>query len=915
MALQKRWPIIVVVLATLVIIGSILHKPGIVAAAPAPMNVIRPDGSLNLYSGYRGGINLDAYELNLGATGEPLITPRYERIGEPSIDTPLTSGTPPDNCRESGSPTTGHPTGGSPDDYRWDSSFASPVGTDHMIQVMVMDGNGRIYVGGRFTSIEGVPASSIAMYDGTAWHSLGEGFFNGTGREVCALAVAPDGTLYAGGEFRRAGDQFANYVASWNGETWMPLQEGNANGVNEEVWALEVANDGTLYVGGFFTMAGTQPANGIAAWDGSAWHSLGSGNANGVTGGNVISMALDPAGNVYIGGNFTAVGGQATDGIGMWNGTAWDTLDGGIGSIIFEMIWHNETLVVVGIEIGGLNGSIARWDGTEWSGIGTGAPLFASDVTQTLDGTLYMSNSHQVFRLVGNTWVEVDRSDHWMAGVEGLQDGHLYRIGDFEWGAPHFAIDIVRLDQATHTWKAFGSEVGNGLLQIPTVLAVAEDGRLFAGGVTSIKGERMGGIAVWDGVRWSPIAPGSTGVITGTVETLTFDDAGNLYVGGAFSAAGGIPANNIARWDGTAWSTIGTGVENGTNGMVKAILIDDNGDLYVGGEFTVAGDTYVDRIARWDGSEWHPLFGGIGDVANEYINVMAFDDNGDLIVGGFFNNAGVLPVQNIARWDGVVWDNIDNGFGTVLGMAKNSQGYLFVIGQGNPLALWTGNAWSNFQDPFPLYKSAITIAPNDDIYIGGSNLFLIRNYVWSVVGGGVDKDVHEMALGQNGDLWVAGPFLRAGDRSAHHITKVATRPLVQSFTTQGDADIVSLQWSTADETDIGGFNLYRADNPALPPALVNVTPIPATFPGQPQGDTYFFADSAVDPLNLYYYWIEVLDLQGNPTRYGYVPGSTQGPTAVTVTGWNAVAGPSTPIWLMVALTAVLLVWRYRRLRR
>ena len=34
----------------------------------------------------------------------------------------------------------------------------------------------------------------------------------------------------------------------------------------------------------------------------------------------------------------------------------------------------------------------------------------------------------------------------------------------------------------------------------------------------------------------------------------------NLYAGGYFTTAGGVPANYIAKWDGSAWSALGSGM-------------------------------------------------------------------------------------------------------------------------------------------------------------------------------------------------------------------------------------------------------------------------------------------------------------------------------------------------------------------
>src|SRR5262249_46405187 len=61
-----------------------------------------------------------------------------------------------------------------------------------------------------------------------------------------------------------------------------------------------------------------------------------------------------------------------------------------------------------------------------------------------------------------------------------------------------------------------------------------------------------------------------------------------LYAGGVFTTAGDVLASNIAKWDGAAWSALGSGM----NGIVYALGVYDDGTgpaLYAGGVFTTAG--------------------------------------------------------------------------------------------------------------------------------------------------------------------------------------------------------------------------------------------------------------------------------------------------------------------------------------
>ncbi|HUH47307.1 MAG TPA: PQQ-dependent sugar dehydrogenase, partial [Arenibacter sp.] len=82
--------------------------------------------------------------------------------------------------------------------------------------------------------------------------------------------------------------------------------------------------------------------------------------------------------------------------------------------------------------------------------------------------------------------------------------------------------------------------------------------------------------------NWTSIASGTNG----SIEAMSMATGGRLYVGGEFSLAGELSANNLAIYDPqSGWSNFG----NGTNGKVAAISIANDGNIYVGGDFTQIG--------------------------------------------------------------------------------------------------------------------------------------------------------------------------------------------------------------------------------------------------------------------------------------------------------------------------------------
>ncbi len=88
------------------------------------------------------------------------------------------------------------------------------------------------------------------------------------------------------------------------------------------------------------------------------------------------------------------------------------------------------------------------------------------------------------------------------------------------------------------------------------------------------------------------------------------------------------------------------GVTHGVNDLVRA----PDGSLYVGGDFTAAGDVAANYVARWDGAAWHALGSGM----NRFLYALAVGPEGSLYAGGLFTTAGGIPSSYVARWTGGV---------------------------------------------------------------------------------------------------------------------------------------------------------------------------------------------------------------------------------------------------------------------
>jgi hypothetical protein len=231
---------------------------------------------------------------------------------------------------------------------------------------------------------------------------------------------------------------------------------------------------------------------------------------------------------------------------------------------------------------------------------------------------------------------------------------------------------------------------------------------LVAGNFTTAGSVSAASIARWDGANWTGLGEG----IQGNVYALAVTEE-NVYAGGAFTVAGSVTASNLARWDGVAWAPLG----NGVNGPVHALVI-HNQELVAGGKFTSAGDVHALNIARWNGSQWSTLGSGVTGVPNPFVRIrpppvsslVVWGD--DLYVGGDFAVAGEISATNIACWNGQNWSSVGGGLPGTASFAPPSSVATMMIAQGrllvggnfprageqvaNGLASWDGTNWTVF---------------------------------------------------------------------------------------------------------------------------------------------------------------------------------------------------------------------------
>jgi len=421
-----------------------------------------------------------------------------------------------------------------------------------------------LLIGGFFGNVSGYPTMSVARWNGSFWQTFGDGLYFGAD-----AVIEYQGRVIAGGEFSQTGDhsRMIRGVASWDGVSWSSLFGTTPHGggllgypqvtvgnpeLSAPVRTLEVF-DGSLYAGGTFLFENEEPywpAHGVARWNGSGWEGVGSRAFNG----SVHALA-------WYDNQVIAAGGLGILNIFRWDGESWKSLGTGTDAPIYALAVHGGDLYAAGsfgLAGGFLCSGIARWDGTRWWPVGPpqtpgGNPVFLA--LEEFQGDLIAAGSFDA-------------------------------IGDVE------AHDVARWNGST--WSAVGSGPGATVQTLEV-----HDGVLWAGGdLTAAPEEGGSSVHTWDGSGWSTPAAQPDGRVLRLLSTRD-----GLFATGPFAQVGGTVTSGIARLSGSS-PALGSGL-GGSIPSGSAIAAYEGG-LYVGGAFTLAGGKSAFHVARWDGLTLDP---------------------------------------------------------------------------------------------------------------------------------------------------------------------------------------------------------------------------------------------------------------------------------------------------------------------
>lgn len=509
---------------------------------------------------------------------------------------------------------------------------------------------------------------------------------------VRALVIHGD-NLFIGGSIESIGDMPVNNIARFNisESKWYDMGEGVTAQYVSWVNSLAISGD-NLYVGGDFTMAGGEQAINIARYDinESSWHNLSEKFDRRVDALKGIDDML------FVSGAFYNEAGTVQTRIARYNTSdaSWDIITDSISGAVFAFAVKDNQLYVGGsftIINGQLMRGVARYNMNSgiWISIGNvygtvRALTIYNDmlfVGGTLSGAVDIDAENIIMLNLSNgEWEALGPGVNYHVHSVLVDDDDLYVVGGRSTTSPGPVSPYVsKFNITTNTWQNSDFQVDDEVYAI-----IEKDGYLYIGGYFGIAGGILSpGLASInkETLIGKPLFSVSEFFLNGSTQDLVVH-GNDIYIGGQFTFAGDKAVNHIVRYniiDGT-WHRLGDGV----NRPVRTLALSGD-NLYVGGIFTEAGGEPANRIARYNISSgsWHQLGDGVDMGLFGGVSVIKVNGT-DVFVGGEFDEAGGIATGHIARFDIAeeVWHSLDSGIsnGTVRAIAIHNNN-LYVGGR------------------------------------------------------------------------------------------------------------------------------------------------------------------------------------------------------------------------------------------
>lgn len=619
----------------------------------------------------------------------------------------------------------------------WDTRFAPCGLNDYVTSAVYADG--KYYVSGRFTEAQGKPIGQPAVWDGNKWSTLDTGI-KGTIEDMEIFGS----DLYICGQIDTGTGTLVNAIGRWNLDEarWHFINLGN------EFWTsamnrIEVDSEDI-----YFASTSSNSIYALCRWSIKDQKLSILPNYDSITSFRISDIELSKN-YLYISGKYGMHGKKQGGYLVAWDRkkASWKQIDSVGGSLWIRgtdyhaisdiVVAGDDSLFIIGNfvvsdSLRSTNG-VALWDGATWKHVGSGLEIEYTSPRLAYDNSILYA--------VGNLTSSDDTTIKNYAVWKGI------------------------------SWSTLDSSLEKVSLQDPTQFSILNGSLCLYGYYNwnhAIGFDYDQPILRWNGAHWITLDSGSCHGLNGPSDAVLVE-GNDLIVCGNFLKAGGVPAGNIAKWNGSHWEAISKeplgSYDNINNwGVSFTDITRYKGDIYVSGHFyIIKNNDTIFRLARLDAlGEWKSVTGLQFNGASDYgINTIT-EFQGELYVGGSveyddqFYHPFIAKLQGdslvMLTKDTLYLRNSGSSGGGVASLVTNGDklyigGSFTHIGnvEYNCLAVWDGKEFSRLEEND---RAGVTVYEGHKPLVSGlvikDSLLIITGYFDSISG----ISSHNLSLAQ-----------------------------------------------------------------------------------------------------------------------------------------------------------------------
>ncbi|WP_379969626.1 T9SS type A sorting domain-containing protein [Epilithonimonas sp. UC225_85] len=553
-----------------------------------------------------------------------------------------------------------------------DAGFLTGTGADGVIECVALQTDGKIIIGGQFTKFNGITRQYIARLNADGSLDTTFNTSSGFNSHVYSVAVQADGKILAGGNFTTYNSVSKNYVVRINSDA--SIDDSFATtGFNNIVYKILLSGDGKIFIGGKFTKYNNITKNAIVKINEDATidetFTIGTGANNIVR--NILILNDK---KLMLGGDFTIYSGTMRNYITRINenGTIDTSFNPGkgFGASVTSFQQQSDGKLMTGGSYSVFNNNVKHYisrinlDGTLDT---TFNPGYAADGTirniavQTDKKIIIVGNfnsfndsqNNRVARIdadgnVDNTLQVGVGADLTIRAAAVQSDNKIIVGGDFSTFNTIAKSYLVRISSAGSIDNDF--KIGYGPTDPVRDILIQPDGKILVCGDFTVFNTKTANRILrlnTDGTIDTSFQPLSGA--NNAIYAMKLQPDNKILISGNFTTYDGVSRNRLARInvDGTLDTSFAVGT--GANNTVSSMVIQADGKIVIGGNFTTFNGVTSTRVARvnTNGSRDASFTATVG--ANASVETLVMQENGKVLIGGSFTKYNNVTRNYIAR--------------------------------------------------------------------------------------------------------------------------------------------------------------------------------------------------------------------------------------------------------------------------